>query len=171
MISITRWLYPRIRNPRKVIFFAAIGFFIGGIYGAINDQVSYSLSPDYFTAFKFYQFEYLDFGWPERAFVGVIGFWASCWVGAFVGWLLARIRFYSDDLKKAYSDVFKGLAIVFFTTIALSAIGLSVGYLQEFSYPSHEFLGFESVLDNEKLNRFVLVGYMHNFGYLGCFCT
>jgi hypothetical protein len=44
---------------RKFGVFAATIFFtiiIAGLYGIIHDQITYSISPEYFTKFKYRQF-------------------------------------------------------------------------------------------------------------------
>ena len=43
---------------------AALGAVLAGCYGALHDQISYTISPEYFTKVKFEQFRYADFGWP-----------------------------------------------------------------------------------------------------------
>ena len=48
-------LYPRIRKGafRSLITTAAIGALIAGAYGILHDQITYAISPEYFTQFKF----------------------------------------------------------------------------------------------------------------------
>ncbi len=56
------WIYPRVRNIGRVIPYVFLGALIGGAYGAVHDQLTYSVSPEYFTAFKFHQFHFADVG-------------------------------------------------------------------------------------------------------------
>ena len=42
--------------------YAVIGALIAGLYGVVHDQITYSMSPEYFTRLKFFQFRYADFG-------------------------------------------------------------------------------------------------------------
>ena len=69
---------------------ALLGAAIAGPYGALHDQISYIISPEYFTKMKFRQFSYADFGWPDRVFAAEVGFLATSWVGLFGGWFVAR---------------------------------------------------------------------------------
>ena len=86
-------LYPKIPKERlpSIIRLAAFGAIVAGAYGALHDQVSYTISPEYFTKLKFEQFAWADFGWPRRAFVAQVGFLATWWVGLIAGWALARV--------------------------------------------------------------------------------
>jgi hypothetical protein len=63
-----------------------LGAVIAGLYGAVHDQISYSISPEYFTKMKFEQFSYADFGFPPRVCASEVGFLATWWVGLFAGW-------------------------------------------------------------------------------------
>ena len=163
------WLYPRVRNFKRILPVVVSGALIGGVYGAVHDQVSYTISPEYFTRFKFYQFQYADLGLPPRGFVSVIGFLATWWMGAFVGWILARIRFNSDDLLSARRDILYGVVTVLCIVLLSAALGAFVGYLRAYHFPLRTFLGWESELTAPALRRFVVVGFLHNAEYLGGF--
>ncbi|MCU0874407.1 MAG: hypothetical protein MUE50_18895 [Pirellulaceae bacterium] len=71
--------------------YAVLGAIVAGVYGILHDQVSYSISQEYFTRLKFLQFRYADFGWSQRVFVAEIGFLATWWVGFFAAWFIARV--------------------------------------------------------------------------------
>ena len=44
-----------------------------GLFGALHDQISYTVAPEYFTRFKFIQFDLLDERVPERLRVAAVG--------------------------------------------------------------------------------------------------
>jgi hypothetical protein len=71
--------YPNIpaRQWLAVIRMAVLGAVCAGIYGVLHDQISFTISPEYFTKVKFRQFGYADFGGPPRVFAGEIGFLAT----------------------------------------------------------------------------------------------
>ncbi|MBN2803694.1 MAG: hypothetical protein JXR91_11405 [Deltaproteobacteria bacterium] len=160
-------LYPQVRNWRRIALYVLLGGIIGGLYGAVHDQISYTVSPEYFTAFKFYQFHYADFGLPNRVFVGIIGFLATWWVGALAGWFLARIRFNSDNLSTARRDIWRGFLIVLYCAVLALFIGGIVGYIRVNYYPLTEFMGWENELSGDVLQRFAVVGIIHNTSYIG----
>src|SRR5881394_2810515 len=85
-------LYPRIpvRRLSGMLHLAFAGALLAAVYGVIHDQITYTISPEYFTKMKFVQFDYADFGWPGRGFVAEIGALATWWAGLFAGWFLAR---------------------------------------------------------------------------------
>ena len=56
---------------------ALIGAVIAGVYGVLHDQITYAISPEYFTHMKFKQFHYADVGLGDRVFVATIGFLAA----------------------------------------------------------------------------------------------
>jgi len=85
--------YPRIPTSRLRVMAGVTlsATLLAGLYGSLHDQVSYSISPEYFERMKFHQFRYADFGLPPRLFAAEIGFLATWWVGLIAGWLLARM--------------------------------------------------------------------------------
>ncbi|MEO5912947.1 MAG: hypothetical protein ABIS50_01855 [Luteolibacter sp.] len=76
---------------RKAAWLALAGTLIAGTFGIIHDQITYTISPEYFTRMKFDQFHAWDFGFPRRVFVAEIGFLATWWVGLIAAWFLARV--------------------------------------------------------------------------------
>lgn len=89
----TSLIYPKANAAalRRSGGFAVLGALLAGIYGALHDQITYTISPEYFTRFKFLQSRAADFGFPPRVLAAEIGFLASWWVGLIGGWFLARI--------------------------------------------------------------------------------
>ncbi len=158
------WLYPKVRNFKQIPPYLFFGSVAAGLYGAIHDQLSYTISNEYFTRFKFYQFHYADFDLPDRFFVGIIGFLATGCVGMIVSWFLARIRFNSDHLDSARKDILRGFAIVSAAAVLTAIAGGIVGYARAFYFPLEGFFGWESVLTEAELKNFVIVGFIHNFG-------
>ena len=87
-----RFVIPRIalRDLPPMIAVAVCGAMVAGVYGILHDQITYTISPEYFSKFKFDQFRYAEIGLPDRVFVAEIGFLATWWVGFFSAWFLAR---------------------------------------------------------------------------------
>lgn len=62
----------------------ALACLLAGLYGALHNQVSYTVSPAYFHAIKFEQFD-IPAGLRNRLGAACVGFLASWWMGAIVG--------------------------------------------------------------------------------------
>jgi hypothetical protein len=58
------------------LLFLPAAMLVAGLFGIIHDEISYSVSNEYFTKFKFIQFGLLDVNLPDRFRAGVVGFLA-----------------------------------------------------------------------------------------------
>lgn len=146
---------------------ASLGALVSGGYGILHDQLTYTISPEYFTRFKFDQFRAMDFGFPERVFVGIIGFLATWWVGFFAGWFLARIAVPVWPARRAWLEVGRGFLLMTGIALLSGMVGYGLGFLPYGkSDPWLEIYASRGVND---IQAFVQVGYIHNAGYLGGF--
>lgn len=140
------------------------------VYGVIHDQFTYTISPEYYTLFKFFQFGLytdpetmvLPFAF-ERIAVVVVGVRATWWTGLFIGPIIALVGLIHNDAKVMWKTNIRALLITICITAITGLIGLLYGWL---------FLADEGVswwlpdgLMDER--AFVMVGSMHNFSYLG----
>ncbi len=157
-------LYPKLKRATigYLLRCGMIGALIAGAYGIVHDQLTYTLSHEYFTGFKFFQFKDADprgFFEPDspvgmRVFVGLIGFLATWWVGLFTGWFLARASIRPDASHPGVRELMRHFALVL-----LSAFLFGIaGFLWGTWHP-----GF----DGQFSDAFARVGHIHNFGYLG----
>lgn len=145
--------------------YAVFGGLLAGFYGILHDEVTYSISPEYFTRLKFAQFHYADFGLPPRVFVGEIGFLATWWVGFFAAWFMGRITVPGFSRKAAFRHNVRGFQIVFVCALAASMAGYALGVLHGTDYTGWKNLAARlRIVD---LRGFVRVAYIHNASYLG----
>jgi len=144
-----------------------LGAALAGIYGALHDQLSYSISPEYFTKMKFQQFWYANFGWPERVYASEVGFLASWWVGAIGAWLLARLGLdgFPPVMRRRY--VAKAFAIVFGSAVIIGSAGLLLGAIVTHQSDLRGWKEFKDAFDLQDLPAFVIVAYLHAASYLG----
>lgn len=159
------WWWPRLGRAAwgTVLGSAVCGALLAGGYGVLHDQVTYTLSEEYFTRFKFEQFAGLDSGGSPRWFVAKIGFAASWWVGLIAGWVLARLALRSG--RDEGRTIATGFAIV----LGSGVVGALGGWLWAGSPLTpdpawREFADLSGVLDFEAFRR---VGCIHNGSYLG----
>jgi hypothetical protein len=150
-----------------VLLFIIITPIISGLYGILHDQITCTISPEYFTEFKFIQFRlaeevFYNNNIPLRQGASVIGFLATWWVGFPIGII---IGLFTLQFKGGMAIVngFKSLFIVFVVAIFIGALGYLISFL---------FLDVNNYLQNipnTVINKqeFLNVGMIHNFSYLG----
>lgn len=164
-----KYLYPKIkfRDLLSILSVAVFGAVLAGAYGIVHDQVTYSISPEYFTKMKFFQFHYADFGLGNRIFAGTIGFLATWWVGFFVAWILGRRLIPDQPRDVAIRQVFQGIGLVIAVVIAFGIGGFLFGWLRG---PDADYSSWEPILKSMRVDEtwsFVRVAYIHNAGYMG----
>ena len=161
------FLLPAAAWPvlRQAALLSLTGSLIAGGFGILHDQITYTISPEYFTRLKFDQFRAADFGFPTRVFVAEIGFLATWWVGLIAAWFLARIalpKFHSPEKR-----VLKAIAIIVGITILLGVAGYFIGPSLFENRPGwHEALNSMGVTDTTAFNR---VAAIHLGSYAGAF--
>jgi len=67
------------------LLFLPAAMLVAGLFGVMHDEISYSVSNEYFTKFRFIQFRLLDTNLPDRFRAGEVDFLASWWMGIPLG--------------------------------------------------------------------------------------
>ena len=162
-------LYPKLRLDllAPMLSYAVVGALIAGVYGVFHDQITYSISPEYFTRLKFLQFHYADFGFPARVFVAEIGFLATWWVGLIAGWFLAWVAVPTFPAEKARFGVFRGFGIIFAGALVAALVGFLLGLRLGPDSDLSNWQRFATSRGVVDLPNFVRVAYIHNASYLG----
>nr|WP_294903224.1 hypothetical protein [uncultured Lacibacter sp.] len=144
--------------------FVFIAIIVAGVYGILHDQITYSISPEYFTKFKYKQFGFEPewFG-GHRATVAVIGFLATWWMGLFIGILLGLLSFIFSTHTIMLSTLRKAVLLV----LAITVIAGVAGYLYGSFYLAVRPVNWWMPEDLSDKNAFIIVGSMHNFSYAG----
>jgi hypothetical protein len=145
---------------------AVSGSLLAGLYGAAHDQLSYTLSPEYFTKLKAPQFWYADFGWPPRVFAAEVGFLAGWGVGLIAGWFLARLGLARQPAEQRRGATIRAFAIMLCMTLLSSGGGLLLGYWRTQS-SLESWAEYQQVLRLDDLHGFVQVAYLHAGSYAG----
>lgn len=144
--------------------FIFIYILISGVYGILHDQLTYSISPEYFTKFKYRQFGFEPewFG-GHRQTVAAIGFLATWWMGLFIGIPLGLLSLIFPDHKTMAAVISKSIGIVLVVTVIAATIGFIYGrfYLAK--------TGVDWWLPDDLIDKaaFITVGSIHNFSYIG----
>lgn len=142
----------------------AIACLLAGGYGAIHNQISYTVSPEYFTRFKFEQFHIAD-QIPERLGAAIVGWNAAWWMGLLIGVVLIPLGL----VIRGRRDYFWGMVMVFgivtltALVVGLAALALATALLNPSLVGDLHYYGHE--IDDDL--AFARAGTMHNFSYLG----
>ena len=161
-----KFLIPRIalRDLPPMFVAGLLGSLIAGIYGILHDQITFTISPEYFTKLKFEQFRWANLSFHDRVFVAEIGFLATWWVGFFAGWFLARRHIPGQVRMQAWGKIMTGCGIIVLSAMLFGALGYAYGCWVvpgEFWIDAMERLG---IADQP---AFLRVAYIHNGSYLG----
>lgn len=148
-----------------VLGLIVVGSVIAGAYGIVHDQVTYSLAPEYFTKFKFLQFQLTEVAAPERLRAAVVGCLATWWVGLIASWFLCRSVLAKNPDAPLWRPVLKGYGIIIVTGVLAGIIGWFYGVLSA-RHPEG-WQSFANTFQVDDLPAFIRVGCIHNASYLG----
>jgi hypothetical protein len=149
-------------------FIVSLAPLIAGFYGVLHDQITYSISPEYYTKFKFYHFGLMHEGteaiFPKpRVEVSIVGFLATWWVGVLIGIVLASVGFIHTDSKHMFIITLKAFMVTILVALLTGLIGLAFGWL----YLSDTVVNWWLPDNLNDKKSFISVGSMHNFSYIG----
>jgi hypothetical protein len=151
---------------QKVIltpFLLIIACLSAGLYGVFHNQISYTVSPEYFHKFKFIQFAISD-ALPGRIGVSIVGWEASWWMGILIGIPIIPTGMILPGRKVFFTKVIHSFAVVAMTTFFVGFTAL----LSSFVLISEGDLLLEwcpeEIVDKVAFTR---AGMMHSFSYLG----
>ncbi len=138
---------------------------MAGIYGAIHDQISYTVCREYYTKLKFAQF-HIPAVYHGRVGAAMVGWLATWWMGLVVGAVLIPLGLVIPTVKGYLKGSIKAIAVVCITAFLFGLGALMHGYmaydtehLPRYRYPP-------MVVDKVAFAR---AGHMHDFSYLGGF--
>lgn len=133
-----------------------------GVYGIVHDQITYTISSEYYTLLKFQQFGFENLNLNVRIKVGIIGFLATWWVGLFLGIVYAFISLFLDA-EKVLKVTIKSILI----NICITFISGILGYGFSVLFLSPENTDWYIPTGTKNIRSFINVGFIHNFGYIG----
>lgn len=162
-------LYPRIPLARlpSMLRLAGVGALVAGAYGALHDQVSYTISPEYFTKLKFEQFAWADLGGPRRLFVAEVGFLATWWVGMIAGWVLARVGRVDPSSPSSRPVVVRAFGIILGVAVISGCVGVALGVATTRGGDVSGWREWKESLDLADVRGFAIVAWLHWASYLG----
>ena len=155
-----------------VILIAILSALIAGIYGIIHDQISFTISQEYYTKFKFVQFNLLNEADIEkieypRIFVAIVGFLATWWFGLILGFVLGLFNLFQKTWQNVIKISFKAILLAVFVAFVVGIMGLIFGFVFLSNEPQSNFRDWFIPENLENFKNFIAVGSMHNFSYVG----
>ncbi len=151
-----------------LIIIIGIAPLLGGLYGILHDQLTYTISPEYYTKFKFYQFglttidDAVVFPNP-RLGVSKVGFMATWWMGLPIGLILGLFGLIHKGHTQMFHVTIRAIIITIIVAFTTGIIGLAYGKFHLTNTGVNWWLP-ENLIDK---HNFIAVGSMHNFSYLG----
>lgn len=141
----------------------ALACLAGAIFGALHDQVSYTVGPEYFTILKFEQFQ-IDPALPTRVGVALVGVLASWWMGLVIGVPVFGLGLLIPDNGTYWRVGLACIAVAMVVTVLAAAAGLVLALVN--LTPADTAIWAEIFPLTDPLN-FGRVAWMHNASYLG----
>jgi hypothetical protein len=148
-------------------FLMIVAVVVAAFYGVVHDQISYTVSPQYFTKFKFIQFGLTDNSLPERLRASVVGFLASWWMGIPIGLLVGSVGFIHRDYRQMLKVTLWSFVLIAAFTFLVGICGLLYDCLETRSIDLAGYGDWYIPDGLVNLRRFLCAGYMHNSSYLG----
>lgn len=141
-----------------------IACLFAGIYGAVHNQVSYTVSPEYFTQFKFHQFRIND-GLPDRIGAAIVGWNAAWWMGIVIGTVLIPLGWLIHGNANYFWTMIRAFGVVAATTLIIGLAALAFAFVVVDTEVAGEIRRYSNDITDDV--AFARAGTMHNFSYLG----
>jgi hypothetical protein len=97
---------------------------LAGVYGIVHNQISFTIGPDYFHAFKFQQFRIPEL-LQSRVGAGYVGWQASWWMGLVIGIPIAVMTLGIPSPAQALRVFLRAAFLVVAITLALGLVSLA----------------------------------------------
>lgn len=141
-----------------------ISIILASIYGILHNQISYTISTEYFTKFKFEQFGFVEYGLnTPRMTAGLIGIWATWWFGLVIGVINGIVGLFQPTNKIMWKSAFGATIRALGIAIVFGILGILIG---KFIF-SNLNANWHLPADLTDLKSFLTAGTMHNFSYFG----
>lgn len=158
-----------IKKLLNLLAISIIAMIIASVYGIIHDRITYTISPEYYTKFKFIQFglysDNANSADPELL-VNLTGVIATWWLGLFSGLVFGIAAFRYKTTRLMFEKALKAIGIEFLTALLFGISGYIYGKMI-YGPQTIEEKGCQVPEGVTDTLSFVRVGIIHNFGYAG----
>lgn len=158
---------------KLILVWTTLGIIAATFYGILNDQITLTISPEYFSVYKREQFNQAlqqtgMLNAPLRMQAVLIGSLATWWFGMFLGLALSISGIFGCHHELDTTKFLRAVVGIMSFTFLISVIGGVVGFFAELSIkPNTEDWPFLAGIHNVRM-AFV-VGFWHDGAYLGGF--
>ena len=141
-----------------------ISIILASIYGILHNQISYSISTEYFTKFKFEQFGFVEYGLDTpRMTAGLIGIWTTWWLGLLIGLINGIVGLFQPTEKIMWKSALGATIWTLGIAIGIGLLGILVGLF----IISNLNANWNIPADLTDRKSFLIAGTMHNLSYVG----
>lgn len=152
---------------KKITTFILIftsGILFASIFGILHDQITYTLSNEYYTKFKLQQFGLEALYNMPRIGAVIVGIKATWWVGIPYGLFFGLIL----TIGKPTANIINTLTKLYLQVAALTILMGFIGFSYSLLFIGQHDYSHYGILNNVvNKHMFLAVGMMHNFSYLG----
>lgn len=149
------------------LLFIPLAIVAAGVFGMLHDQLSITVSPEYFLRYKFLQFHLPGGAAAPRLGAAIVGFKASWWMGIPLGVLAAAAGFIHPTARAMRHALLWSMPVIMAITAAASLTGLFYGWFHTATINPADYQGWFVPPGLVQLRNYLTVGYMHNATYLG----
>ena len=162
-----------IKKLLTIILVALIASAIAGIYGVINDQITFTISSEYYTKYRFLQYNLVQVEGDSRiihprVLVVLIAFLSTWWFPLISGLIIVIFNLIQNTWKTLLKTSVLAILISILITIFSEVIGFILGFLILSKFPKYYFADWYFIPD--KLNdyeNYITAGTMDVFNFFG----
>lgn len=167
---------PRLLTRFAPVVWLPLAMVAATLYGILNDQITVTLSPEYFSVFKRRQFwELLQAegltNAPARLQAVVIGAAATWWFGFLLGIFVGVAGVVGRSPRLTTRDFLKAVGLVMLiaasTSLAFGAVGYAQGPVRHGGNTASIDAAWPFLQGIRETRRAFAVGMWHNGAYLG----
>ena len=141
---------------------------IASLYGIGHDQVTYGISPEYYTRYKFIQFNLADSGAARhmtqpRSAVVLTGVKSSWKLGLAAGVLLGLFALAFRNADRMFQSAVQAIGLALVITIVCAVVGWVYGH----NVLAHKGVGWWMPDNISDKPDYITVGTITNFSYVG----
>jgi hypothetical protein len=136
---------------------------VAGLYGALHNQITFSIGPEYFFRFKFAQFR-IPADLDPRIGAALVGWRASWWMGLVAGLPVAILAVFGGGGSRARRLFGEAMAIVIASAVAGAVLGFGLAFLVGGPDIARDVVAIGGLDDPVGVLR---AGAMHDGSYLG----